>query len=168
MKIFKIFNFWVLFLKRFIFEFWTILSPDTSPIDSIFFSVFFLNAFVEAVFSLSNWCHDKWKVPFSCFRSVFLWVSSMHYFTISICEAVSQFNENLMTQFDPCPLHKGSSTIKVSESEKKRSNVKTGCNHWKIKYVRQIICTSTRGIFLQKLHLLLTLLNRSFSVMLQL
>ena len=56
-------------------------------------------------------------------------VSGIHCFTISICETVSQFNDNLMTQFDEIKRNQRIRTIKSSESENRGSNVKKCCNH---------------------------------------
>ena len=53
----------------------------------------------------------------------------MHDFMISICETVSQFNCNLMTQFDEGKRYIGIRTIKIFEFENIRRDIKKCCSH---------------------------------------
>ena len=54
--------------------------------------------------------------------------SDMHCFTMSICETVHQFNNNLITQFNQGKGYRGIRTIKIFEFENTISDVKK-CDH---------------------------------------
>ena len=53
----------------------------------------------------------------------------MHRLTISKRETVTQFNDNLMAQFNEGMGHKRTGTLKTFEFENTRSHVKKCCDH---------------------------------------
>ena len=55
-------------------------------------------------------------------KKIIFWL--MHHFTISICETVSQFNDNLMSQFDEGKRCNRIRTFKIFELENTRSDIK--------------------------------------------
>ena len=54
----------------------------------------------------------------------------MNRFSISTCETVPKFAENLRTQFVEWKCYQGIRTVKTFEFENARSNVKKCCDHW--------------------------------------
>ena len=98
-------------------------------------------------------------------KIIFWYAALLHDFHIR------QLSDYLITQFIEGRGHKGITIIKIFEFGNTKRNIKKCCSHREKgkQHVRLIIYTQTRGIFLLRLPLLLTLqMNQPFDVMFQL
>ena len=90
----------------------------------------------------------------------------MHRFTISICDTVPTFNDNLMTRFKEGKRYSEIWTIKIFVFENRWSDVQKYCVHQEKKEnnMSDKLNIPNRGIYIQKLPCY-WLMNQSFSVM---